>query len=115
MLRELEKEILKLRIAIEKETNKDIRKILSEQKKELENMRELVGSIYMTYADDKGIIDISTVDKFNTMRKVEKEIVKSRNKLAETTIAIVGASLLKSYVIAIIRRLISLIKVLVLT
>ena len=32
------------------------------------------------------------------MRKVEKEIVKSRNKLAETAIAIVGASLLKSYI-----------------
>lgn len=94
----LEKEILKLRLELEKETNKDIRKILLEQKKELEKMRELVGSLYMKYADDEGIIDISSVDRFNTMKKVEKDIVKSREKLAKTTIAIVAASLLKSYV-----------------
>lgn len=94
----LEKEILKLRLQLEKETNKDVRKILQEQKKELERMRNLVGNIYMKYGNDEGAIEISSIDRFNEMRKVEKEIVKSRNKLAETTITIVGASLLKSYV-----------------
>lgn len=94
----LEKEILKIRIALEKETNKDIRKILIQQKRELENMRKITGNIYMKYADDEGIIDLNFSQRFNEMKKVEKEIVKSRNTIAETTIAIVAASLLKSYV-----------------
>lgn len=95
----LEKEILKIKVALEKETNKDIRKILLQQKRELENMRQLTGSIYMKYADDEGIIDLNNFSqRFNEMKKVEKEIIKSRNKLAETTIVIVAASLLKSYI-----------------
>lgn len=98
MFKELEKEILKLRVQLEKETNKDIRKILLEQKKQLEGIRELIGSLYMKYSDNEGIIDISNVDRFNTMRKVEKNIINSRNKLAETTIAIAGATLIKNYV-----------------
>lgn len=94
----LEREILKLRLQIEKETNRDIRKILLEQKKQLENMRSIVGNIFMKYANDEGAIEISSIDRFNEMRKVEKEIVNIRNKLAETTIAITGATLIKSYV-----------------
>ena len=97
-LKQLEKEILKLRIAIEKETNKEIRKILSKQKKELENIRALIGSLYMKYADDEGQLVINTVDRFNEMEKVENNIINTRNILANTAITVTGATLLKGYV-----------------
>lgn len=94
----LEKEILKLRLQLERETNKDVRRILQEQKKELENMRDLVGGLYMKYANDEGIIEMDHIEEFNEMKKVEKEVIESSSKLAEIAIAITGASLVKSYV-----------------
>lgn len=94
----LEKEILKLRIAIEKETNKDIKKILIQQKKHLEQMRKEVGNIYMKYSDSEGNLNISSVDRFNEMKKVEKNILNMRTVLAGATVAIAGEALLKSYV-----------------
>ena len=95
--KELEKEILKIRIAIEKETNKDIKKILLQQKKYLEQMRKEVGSIYIKYGEED-IININSIDRFNEMKKVEKNIVDMRKTLATVTIAITYRTLTRSYV-----------------
>ncbi len=94
----LEKEILKLRIAIEKETNKDIKKILIQQKKYLEQMRKEIGNIYMKYSDTEGNLNMNVTDRHNTMKKVEKDILNMRTVLAVATVTIAGATLLKSYV-----------------
>lgn len=98
MLKQLEKEILKLRIQLEKETNKDIKKILLEQKKHLEQMRSIVGNIYMKYADDEGKLVINSIDRFNVMRDMEKNIINMSRDLIKKTTNITDETLLKSYV-----------------
>ena len=95
MFKQLEKEILKLRIAIEKETNKDIRKILLEQKKHLERVRRDIGSIYMKYADDEGKLVINNVDRFNIMRDMEKNIINMSRDLIDYTTKITDETFTK--------------------
>lgn len=98
MFKQLEKEILKLRIAIEKETNKDIMKILVEQRKHLERVRRDIGSLYMKYADDEGKLIVNGVDRFNIMRDIEENIVNMSRDLIDYTTNITDETLLKSYV-----------------
>lgn len=98
MLRELEKEILKLRVQLEKETNKDIKKILLEQKKHLERVRHNIGSIYMKYADDEGKLVVNSIDRFNIMRDMEKNIINMSRDLINQTTNITDETLLRSYV-----------------
>lgn len=97
-LKQLEKEILKLRIQLEKETNKDIRKVLKRQKQHLEDMRKTLGSIYMKYADSEGSLIVNGIDRFHIMQDMEKNIVNTSRDLIKITTAITGVSLLKSYV-----------------
>ncbi|MSU01401.1 minor capsid protein [Tissierella pigra] len=98
MFKQLEKEILKLRIAIEKETNKDIKRILLEQKKHLERVRRDIGSIYMKYADSEGKLVINSLDRFNILREMEKNIINMSRELIKKTTNITDEALLRSYV-----------------
>lgn len=94
MLRELEKEILKIRIELEKTSNKELRKILLEQKKYLERMRELIGSMYMEYGEN---LHMSDVEKFNTKRKFENELKDMHKGLSPLEVGIVGSTLYGAY------------------
>lgn len=93
----IDEQILKLRIQIEKETNVEIKKILLAQKQYLEEMRMMVGNIYMKFSDTVGL-NISIGDRNREIKKVEKDLTDMRSNLAKTTITIAGAALLKSYV-----------------
>lgn len=97
-LKQLEKEILKLRIQLEKETNKDIRKVLKVQKKHLENMRKNIGNIYMKYANDEGELIVNGIDRFHIMKDVERNIINVSRNLIDFTTSIADETLLKSYV-----------------
>lgn len=94
----LDERILKLRIGIEKETNKDIKKVLLEQKKALEQLRKEVGNIYMRYSDENDELNMSYSDRYNEMKKVEKSLANMKTVLGSAIIAITGKSLMKSYV-----------------
>lgn len=94
MLKQLEKEILKLRIELEKTSNKELRKILLEQKKHLERMRELIGSMYMEYGEN---LHMSSVEKFNTRRKFETELKDMHKGLSPLEVGIVGTILYNAY------------------
>ncbi len=97
-LKQLEKEILKLRIQLEKETNKDIRKVLKVQKKHLENMRKNIGNIYMKYADSEGNLIVNGIDRFHIMQDIERSIINVSRDLIDFTTSITDETLLKSYV-----------------
>lgn len=93
-LSELDKEILKIRIELEKTSNKELRKILLEQKKQLERMRELIGSMYMEYGEN---LHMSDVEKFNTRRKFETELKSMNKKISPLEIGLVGGLLYGVY------------------
>lgn len=93
-LTELDKEILKIRIELEKTSNKELRKILLEQKKQLERMRELIGSMYMEYGEN---LHMSDVEKFNARRKIEVELKDMNKKISPLEVGIVGGLLYGAY------------------
>lgn len=94
----LTNEILRLRVLIEKETNKDVKKILIMQKKYLEQVRKDVGSIYLKYGDDEGNLIINSVDRYSIMRNMERNIVNMNRELIKQTTKITDETLLKGYV-----------------
>ncbi|MCK9471781.1 MAG: minor capsid protein [Bacilli bacterium] len=94
-LNELDKEILKLRVELEKTSNKELRKILLEQKKYLESLRKDIGSLYMEYGEDLHMTD---VEKFNTKRKFEVELKETHRKLTLFEVEIVSSILFSSYI-----------------
>ncbi|WP_313757272.1 minor capsid protein [Tissierella sp.] len=94
MLKELEKEILKIRIELEKTSNKEVRKILIEQKKYLERLRREIGSMYMEYGEE---LHMSSIEKFNTRRKFENELKDMYKGLSPLEVGIVGSILYGAY------------------
>lgn len=91
---DLEKAIMKIRIQLEKETNKDIRKILLEQKEELEEMRQEVGWLYMVYGEN---LEMSNIERRNIERKYEKNLKQAHSKSTKWETAIISAMLYKIY------------------
>lgn len=85
---------MEIRIQLEKETNKDIRKILLEQKEELEETRREVGWLYMTYGEK---LEMSNIERRNIERKYEKDLKEAHDKSTKWETAIVSAMLYKIY------------------
>lgn len=90
----LEKEILRLILQIEKETNKEVKKILIQHKKYLERMRLEIGSLYMEYGEN---LHMSSIEKFNTRRKFENELKDMYKGLSSLEAGIVGSILYGAY------------------
>lgn len=96
--KELEKEILKIRLLMEKAANKKNMKLYKEYKKQLDRLKKQIGSLYLEYDyDDDNGFDMTQFEKNKVMKEIENELMGLYKGLSPFEVAMVYVILNQSY------------------
>ncbi len=96
--KDLELEILKIRLLMEQAANKKNMKLYKEYKKQLDKLRAKVGTIYMQYDyDDENGFDMTQFQKNKVMKEIENELVDIHKWLTPFEVMMVYEILNESY------------------
>lgn len=94
--RDLELEILQVRLLMEKEANKGNMKLYKQYKDYLDELKAMAGELYIEYGDDD-ILHMTQFEKNRAMKKVENNLIELHKKLTPFEVGLVYAILSKSY------------------
>ncbi|HHV25998.1 MAG TPA: minor capsid protein [Tissierellia bacterium] len=96
--KELEIEILKIRLLMEKEANKGNMKLYKQYKKQLDKLRKQIGGLYLEYDyDDENGFNMTQFEKNKVMKEIENELIDTHKGLTPFEVGLVYVILSKSY------------------